>query len=300
MHRLAVGICAVLAGCGRTGFDLIDASTEQSPIDTGAGCWAAWTSGPLRLATPQPLGEIATPEAHGDPSLSPDALALYFSRGSGAKDYYVARRPDRTSPWGTPTRIDDLSSPQDDTKLSLTGDGLVAILSSERSPATSADLWEATRAATTDAFGTASRAPFTALNDGDAQYDPHISADGLRLYYAPAVNSVQLVHLATRSSRTASFEAPVVLDLGQSYTADPSPSPDELVMVYASNMGGPSAMFAATRTGIAESFSAGQMLPLYDVPVHDQDPAISYDGCELFFASLRGGSPLQLYVTTVL
>ena len=58
-------------------------------------------------------------------------------------------------------------------------------------------------------------------------------------------------------------------------------------------------MFYATRPTTADPFGIGQQLPLYDVPVYDQDPAISYDGCELYFASMRGGSTLQLYVTTV-
>lgn len=291
-----------LAACGRSGFDPVDVIMEDgAPGDTGASdCWSAWMTGPLRLGAPRLVSELATGEAHGDPSLSPDGLALYFGRGPGAKDYFVAKRPDRASPWGTPSRIDDLSSAQDDTKLTLTEDGLVAILSSDRSPATSFDLWEATRASTTVPFGAASRAPFTAINNNSAQYDPHVSPDGLRLYYAPDIGGIQSVHVTTRASRGAAFGAPVALALGHTPAADPSLSPDERVLVYASSQNGPPAMFFVTRTGIADAFGVGEMLPLYDVPVHDQDPSISYDGCELYFVSMRGGVTPQLYVTTVL
>jgi Tol biopolymer transport system component len=288
-----------LAGCGRSGFDPIDGDTQPPPNDASSGCWSAWTAGPLRLSPPQRVGELAAAEAQGDPSLSPDGLSLYFSRGASGKDYYVARRPDRASPWGTPIRLDDLSSAQDDTKLSLTDDGLVAILSSNRSPATSFDLWEARRTSSSVPFGTATRTPLAAINDNSAQFDPHVSADGLRLYYAPELAGVQRIQLATRDSREEAFGAPAALAVGP-YTADPSPSPDELVLVYASFATTPTAMFYTARTSTSEPFSPGQKLPVYDVPVHDQDPAISHDGCELYFASMRAGPQMQLYVAAVL
>ncbi len=302
MRRLGVGICVVFSGCGRSGFDLVDAQPTDT-VDTvdavDAGCWPAWTTGPLRLTTPARVSELATSAAQGDPSLSPDGLTLYFSQGSSGKDYYATRRADRTAPWGAPSRLDDLSSTGDDTKLTLSDDGLVAIVSSDRAPATSFDLWEATRASAAVPFGTPTRTPLTAINNNSAQYDPQLSGDGLRLYYAPDVGGTQVIELATRSSRAEAFGMPVELALGAGSIADPSPSPDELVMFYTVHANGPTAMFYATRTTATDSFGAGQKLPLYDVPVFDQDPAISHDGCELYFASMRGGSVLQLYMTAV-
>jgi hypothetical protein len=289
----------VLAGCGRWGFDAID--VDAPPSDLGDGdCWSAWTTGPLRLSAPRPVTELTTTEANGDPSLSSDALAMYFSRGSGPKDFYVVRRSDRDSPWDAPTLLTDLSSSQDDTKLTLTADGLVAILSSNRTPATSFDLWEATRDFSAVSFGAPTRTPFAALNTNMNQYDPHVSRDGLRVYYAPSVSGTQVIHLAARTARGMAFDPPVAFSLGQDFSADPSLSPDERVLVYSASEGtNPTSMYYATRTSTSEPFGAGTQMPLYDVPVYDQDPEISYDGCELYFASMRAGMVLQLYVTFV-
>ena len=183
MRGLGVGICVLLSGCGPSGFG---SSTRRSPTRPIPAPPAVGLRGPRdRCASVCPCASASLQRPMRKATrtrLSPDGLTLYFSQGGSGKDYYAARRPDRLSPWGAPSRLDDLSSAEDDTKLTLTDDGLVAILSSNRAPATSFDLWEATRASTAVAFDAPTRTTLAAINNNSAQYDPQLSGDGLRLY----------------------------------------------------------------------------------------------------------------------
>lgn len=293
---MRLGLLVICAACGRLDFDPAGNPESDGDVPLSA-CWATWHSGALQLSAPEPIAELADPGSCADPSLSADGLTMYFSRGN---DLVVSRRATRSSSWQAPIVLAELSSSGDDAKLSVTSDGLLVIWSSTRSPSMGYDLWQATRSTPEAPFGTPTSVPLSTLNDGLHQYDPHISADGLRLYYAPVLGSTQQVRVATRASRTGAFGEPMEVALGPNLTADPTLSPDELVIVYTAQQSGVLQMYYATRNSPTESFGVGQLLPIYnDGPVADRDPALSYDGCELYFASRRGGGDLQLYVTRV-
>lgn len=302
--RLVV-VLVCLSACGRLGFTAAGANGDGGSGGDGArdgigpdvafgNCWSAWLPGPPSLSTPQQVAELATAMNEGDPSLSDDALQIYFTRvfPSSSGDIMVATRADRSSPFSTPTAMADLNTTMDETKLTLSNAGLLAVWSSNRTGSMGYDLWEAARSSTTAAFGAASLMPFTQVNDGQNQYDPHLSSDGLRLYLAPAQASTQIVQLATRSSQVANFGTPAdVVDLGTNFNADPTLSPEELVIVYSArqSLGNPLNLWYATRASSTGPFTNPQPLGI-DPAQYAQDPMVSYDGCELFFAIHAGGT----------
>ena len=302
-----------LAACGRAGFarlatdggeDFVDDAFDAAGPDVAFGdCWDAWRSGPLQLSPPRRLMELSTPALEGDPWLSPDALTLYFNRANPTTgDLFAASRPDRYSPFGAPMPITELNSTGDETKVSMTLNGLIAIWSTDRMGSKGWDLWEATRSAATQPFGTPTQTTLAQLNDNADQFDPHLSVDGLRLYYAPSSGPGQSIELSTRATTTDNFSAPVgVTDLGTNRNCDPAPSPDELVIIYSARQvaGDPLTLWYATRTSTAAPFSnARRITGINDGTQHDQDPAVSFDGCELFFRSPRSGDS-ELYVSVV-
>ena len=67
----------------------------------------------------------------------------------------------------------------------LSPDELVILFSSNRSGG--GDIYYATRAAPTDAFGTVDKVP--TINTPDQDGDPHLSADGCHIYFASNTNS---------------------------------------------------------------------------------------------------------------
>jgi Tol biopolymer transport system component len=74
--------------------------------------------------------------------------------------------------------------------------------------------------------------------------------------------------------------------------ADASLSPDELVIVYgAGTVGGQVdfKLYFATRASTADAFAGNQMLVDLESSASDGDPALSHDGCSLYFSSSRSG-----------
>jgi Tol biopolymer transport system component len=275
----------------------VDGAPDAPPT---TGCWAAWHAGPT-FGTPRELIELSTGGFDGDPFLAADDLTLYFSRGP-PQDVVVAVRPDRTSAFGPAAADFALNSLADEARVSLTADGLVAALASNRS-GISFDLHEATRSSTSMPFGTPSTVPFAMVNNDMTQHDPDISDDGLRIYFAPNLGGGQRVALASRPARGAAFGPPTALaGLTAGTTSDPTLSPDELVIVYAVSMSPtPADLYVATRSSTTVEFSAGTPLSALNTTSSDGDPSLSSDGCELFFSSSRGpGGDRDLWIVDVL
>lgn len=237
-------------------------------------CWAAWADGKPQLSMASLM--FSSSDDDLNPSLSSDRLALYFSRKG---DFYRAMRSSPTASFGGSLPITDLSSTATEDKLTLSGDGLTAVLSSNRTPLVGDyDLWIATRSAIGTAFSTPTRLP-TSVNSPDSQFDPWLSADGLTLYWAEgSVIPMAASHLrkATRSSSTASFNPSAVsIDAAQPF--NPVLSPDQLVIVYSDS----GAISVATRTMVTGPFKDGH--PLSGLPAGADNPELSRDGCELVF-----------------
>lgn len=186
----------VFAAASTTGYDskmsmmtnklLLVVASDQTGTKGGPDIWQA-----MRASTANSFGTLD--ESHEgpidsstnqlDPFITADGMHLYYAEGS-MQVIQVAARTSLSNNFGTPTvvaGITDATSSQADPALSE--DELVIIFSSGRTGSfMGSNLWYATRATTSDTFGTPQ--PVPDVNTDADEGDAHLSADGCRLYFA--------------------------------------------------------------------------------------------------------------------
>jgi hypothetical protein len=289
--------------------------------DTGgsatATCLERWRTGQVQFGSAVELTGLfvsGTDTDDDDPFITADDLTMYFdSFGSSSQDVYSATRGSAGDAFGAPALVPQLSTPDTEFKTSLTANGLDAfVCSAVAGGAGQLDIWETTRASTTDAFdsfSTWSEANLVNVDTPNDEYDPAITGDGQHLYYAPVgSDGVQRVAVADRGSNGV-FAAPTILttviDPGSAGDADPAPSSDNLVLVFSSLRQGSDIplgrnMWFATRGSASDAFSSPQLVPDVNTDHTDGGPDLSTDGCTLYFSSDRNSDGLHLYVTTMM
>jgi hypothetical protein len=87
------------------------------------------------LGAPTPITELNTTADEANPTLTADGLALYFSRMVGtSKDVFVARRATLADPFGPATKIEELSTAQQEWPSWISADECVLYLTVEVAP----------------------------------------------------------------------------------------------------------------------------------------------------------------------
>lgn len=290
-----------------------DTIEPDGPPDSFVGpaptpCVTAWlgTTTPI-FPTPSFVARgsglsVNTQGNERDPFVSEDKLTLYMSRND---DIMVATRGSAGATFNSPQDAASLTSAQGDSKLTMVEDELTVFIASDRTGGEGgADIWTATRAtAGATAFGPLSQTHLGTVNDGNAQLDPHVSPDGLRLYYA--IGNPQRIVVSSRPAVNADFGAPVdVAGIeSTSNTADPSLSGDERVIIFTSTRAGgvgDNDLWYATRAERDQPFNTPILIP-FNSQFSDADAHVTVDGCSVYFASTRatGNDDLDLFVTTM-
>jgi Tol biopolymer transport system component len=116
--------------------------------------------------------------------LADDALTVWFcsNRNGGDWEFFVTTRDAVDASFTAPRLVPSLNSPQNEHSLTISGDGLEAIFSSERGGGQGAlDLWIARRNALDEPFGDPLNLEL--LNTARDDTFPALSADGTTLYY---------------------------------------------------------------------------------------------------------------------
>jgi hypothetical protein len=130
------------------------------------------------------LASASSPQRDHAPWLSPDLLTLYFSsrRASPSDDIWLATRATSGATFATPTPVTELGSSGDDVGITLTDDGLVAYLASNRAGGLGGmDIYRAARARLTDPFSIPELVPGLNTNANDAA--PQLTADAEELFF---------------------------------------------------------------------------------------------------------------------
>jgi Tol biopolymer transport system component len=285
--------------------DVPDDMSPDMPIDLAEPprpCLAKWLEGTVQLSPPVPLTAVSSSTADDrDPFVSFDELTLYYASdrtgSTGGGDVYKAVRASTSAMFDTAVRADDLSSAGYDTRVTITADDSIAVRSATTNG--SADLALATKQSS-GMFGSFSAAPLAAINDASTQYDPEISPDGLRLYWAQG--SPQKIMMVSRASLAEPFSNPVDIVATDSNNADPALSHDERILVFASTRTGSGDIYVATRASLGAPFGPPVQVPVVNTSgAAEGDPALSSDGCTLYFGSNRGsGSDWDLYMTRLM
>ncbi|HEY0137746.1 MAG TPA: hypothetical protein VGB85_26855, partial [Nannocystis sp.] len=218
-------------------------------------------------------------------------ILLWSSYRDGAQDTYRASRVEVGMPFEfsyANNKDIGLSTAGEDGKLALSNVDARAYLSTKQPGDPGYRIYTGDRKGQNYGPLTPLALEFPGATDA---FDPHVSSDDLRLYYAPAGGGQRLV-VATRPGPDQPFAAPsaepfVNVDDPERNEADPTLPAHELVLIYtrtgAIDSGGNELWFA-TRPAIDVPFGPGQPVPGVNGPAHDAGAHLSRDGCELFFA----------------
>jgi hypothetical protein len=193
-----------------------------------------------------------------------------------------------------PRLVSALSDPDArDTDPTLTGDLLELYFMSDRSG--SKDLWTARRESPEEPWSAPS--PVESLNSDVVEENPHVSVDGLRLwFYSDRDRSVGTLWLATRESSEDSWGEPspvpeLGIGLERSNVSLAVAENETLAVVNSLPTGGQGyELYEHTRESVDEPF--GEPIHLAEVgsEVDDFDPEVRANGLFLAFDSRRLGS----------
>jgi hypothetical protein len=269
-----------------------------------------WMAGTIQFGSPTPLAnQSADMDDERDPWVSQDGLQLYYAfRKSGQdSDIYLATRKDVSSSFGAGVKQVNVSTAQDDDRPSLTADEQTFVMATTRGSAT-AMIEMAMRGDTTAMFPSTNTMHMGNVNQptlGSNHYDPFLSTDGLRLYYAPTTPGLQHIAMASRSDASSDFSAGQLLANITSTNADeadPALSLDERILVFSSDRSGGTGkndLWYATRSDKSQDFSAPHVIPNVNSSDEDGDPMLSADGCTLYFATTHNSHSYDLYSATM-
>jgi WD40 repeat protein len=304
-----LGLGLVLAACGfrsAASGGGADGGSADAAVDgpgSGAGdgsgaaadCWAHWMDGSVAIAAAvQELTELSGTTDDVAPWISDDGLRLYFSRNPGAKgqsDVYRTSRGSPAQPFGAPAQVTNLNTSGQEGRVWLTSDELLLAISIQRGAVFDIEL--SRRTAGQD-FG-ASDGNRTALIDseGSQRFTPFLTPDGLRLYFSANTGPGQKLELwgAGRATVNDDFMAPSQVpgvNSSNTSTVDPTLYQGERLLLFSTFSAGSKAdLWYATRSTATASFGAPIAIPVDVAGSNEFDPALTADGCELFFTSDR-------------
>ncbi len=198
--------------------------------------------------TPEVVDELSSAEAETTPEVSYDGLTIYFASTRaptlGGNDIWMATRASRADPWGTPEHVPELSSAAAE-GAPVMADATTILIDTDR--AGTLDIFIATRASATEPWDTPIAIP--ELNGAEFEGNPVLDADKLTIYFDSNRTGESELYVATRTSPTAAFGAPVPITELNSTSSDTDPwlSPDGRTMYFTSNRDGTQRLWQTTR-----------------------------------------------------
>ena len=156
------------------------------------------------------------------------------------------------------------------------------------------DVYTATRASTTDAFGTPQ--PLTSVNTTSAEGWPSVTSDGLTLFLESNVSGKYAVYVATRTTLVAQFSAPALvanLNFSGSDNGQSNVLPDESAIYFVSNQGGGSYDVYRAARNSGGQFGTPAQVSTINTPSDEYAPTPTSDELVLYFGSARSDSPAK-------
>ena len=200
--------------------------------------------------TPVAVAELNTADGETTPEVSYDGLTMYFASSRagtlGGNDIWRSTRASRSAAWSSPVHVNELSSASAEGSPAQT-DPLSILLDSDRAGATLLDIFIATRGAPMGAFGTP--VPIGELNTGKDEGNPMFGAGSLTIYFDSSRSGDRELYVATRTTATTVFGAPVRIDELSSPgdETDAWISPDGHTMYFTSDRDGTQRLWQTTR-----------------------------------------------------
>ncbi|MBA3465065.1 MAG: PD40 domain-containing protein [Deltaproteobacteria bacterium] len=259
------------------------------------GCYApSPTSGlPCSSGGDCPAGQSCDLDRHLCLPLAVDAAGDII--GDGPTDSFVV---DPGAPWAAPQPMTAVSSTAYETDPALSPDGLELFFSSDRMGTVGGlDIYRATRAATSDAFGMPS--PVAELQTTADESAAELGPDRLTIYFRRSND----IYRASRSSVGATFTN-IVKDEGLSTAfndTNPAFSGDSLVASTTREFSSLDRdLFLFSRATAMGAWSAPQPINEVNTPSSDSGAALDLRGTAMVFHSDRPGSldSSDIYITT--
>jgi hypothetical protein len=201
-------------------------------------------------------------------------------------------------PWSAPQPLTSLNTTMDESDPDLRGDGLEIVFHSIRATGAGGyDLYHATRATTSDAFGAATALASLATAGDDGW--PSLSGDGLTILFSDN----QDLFYATRPSLGAPFGARQALPELSSTDVDTTPelSRDGLIAMVTRGVTDTRDIWMYTRASDGPpniGWSAPVRLSELASSMTDASPELDEHGLTVYFHSDRTGGKDDLYVAT--
>jgi hypothetical protein len=178
--------------------------------------------------------------------------------------------------------------------VSLSSDELTAYFMRDAHTGMGWDIYMATRATTSDAFGAAT--PLSSLDSTTGDADPTFTGDALTVVFArDAGPGVTLLYTASRSSAAAAFGAAtelVNINDEQDLNVTPLLAPDGLSLYFAQRpSSGLNQLMRATRANLSTPFGMpATVTELNLAGISTSDPVMTGDQLTMYFASDRNNN----------
>lgn len=261
-----------------------DAAADDARVMADAAC----TFGPW--SPPERVADLSSADEEFIGEISRDGLTAFLTSnrpgGAGEYDTLMATRSSRAAPFDTPRSLEGLVSPTFQGDATVTADGLDLVL-------TDSCLVAASRASVSDPFGAPRRLDEICADLSYFHTGPHLSDDGLTLYYTRAMSrGPSSLWVAQRPTRSAAFVAPTMVP-GFDETTNAgfaALTSDGLVMYVERSVAGDLDVWLTTRASSTDPWGPLERLEEASLAgFQDGDPTITADGLELYFSSNRPG-----------
>jgi len=267
----------------------------SGPIDTGLPPDASGADGGVGCApedvftSMSPVDGLSTSAFEAMATFSEDELVAYLALGS---ELAQASRAKKGLGFSGRTLVTALNSPADETRPSLTADGLTLYFSTNRTPSNNYDIYVSRRDSAAEVF--ASTSPVDGLSSTQFEADAYVTVNG-DLYFVmknPSPPTDRRIVVARRTM-TGAFAGPSViaeLDEPSSDQGWPVITRDERTIYFSSDVDGNDDIWMATRASASGTFGAPRAVEELNTSTMDVPNWISADGCRLYYSSDRGGT----------
>ena len=257
----------------------------------------------VRLGELSGKGTLADETELSGPCFANDGQTLYFSRARPGQKADIVRSTFADESWSKPELVKELNSVDDDRRLTLSADGGVAALASNRSGGHGGfDLYES---AHSNERWSRPRNAGTAINTDAEEFDPALTPDGLTMYFVRAAPGIRADIFVTRRDKLGSaWSAPELaesINSPDSHERSPAVSPDGNWLLFASNRSdraGESVPFGLFRAPLRDGHvgAAERLRDGIASDTDDVDATFAPNGQSLVFASKREGAK-QIFVS---
>ncbi len=255
---------------------------------------ASRTQAEFMYGDPVKVSQLYSPYGDSNTQISPDGLELYFvsnrpKDGESFKyDIWVASRASIENDWDSPERLpDSINTENGEFTPCLSSDGLTLYFGAK--VADNVDLWFSTRASLESPWSERINLGNT-INTEFGEDGPHLSADGLSLYFnsgRPGGFGKNDIYVSTRPSKADPWEPPV--NLGENvnssqYDIYPFISPDGLALFFSRGPGWNNKCYVCRRESQKHAWGPAVEFSPVNMPGRGiQNFSFSSEGSTLYF-----------------